>query len=194
MNINNIISRIALFTIGLFFIANPLSLNALSLTTYSENSALSEGNWAKISIPKSGVYHISNTDLQKWGFSDPSKVNIYGYGGKRLPDALSSSTFIDDLPLVRVHRTDKGIVFYGQGPETWTTNEGNYIQSINPFSTEGYYFISDREPSQSSEIPVIGKDFSQSDLTNAITSFIESIYHEKDMDLRDNAKYDDVEK
>ena len=181
MNINNIISRIALFTIGLFFIANPLSLNALSLTTYSENSALSEGNWAKISIPKSGVYLISNTDLQKWGFSDPSKVNIYGYGGKRLPDALSSSTFIDDLPLVRVHRTDKGIVFYGQGPETWTTNEGNYIQSINPFSTEGYYFISDREPSQSSEIPVIGKDFSQSDLTNAITSFIESIYHEKDL-------------
>ena len=170
MSINNILSRIALFIIGLFLVANPLSLNAFSLTTYSENSALSEGNWAKISVPKSGVYLISNSDLQKWGFSDPSKVNVYGYGGKRLPDALSSSSFIDDLPIVRAQHTDKGIVFYAQGPETWTTSNGKYVQSINPFSTEGYYFISDRESAQSSEIPVIGKDISQSDLTDAISS------------------------
>ena len=76
MNINNIISRIIFLVIGVVLACNPVALNALSLTSYSENSVLSEGNWVKISIPQSGVYLISNSDLQKWGFSDPSKVHI----------------------------------------------------------------------------------------------------------------------
>ena len=145
MNKNNISTRIAFFLIGAIISLLPIKSNAFSLSTYSENSVLSEGKWVKVSIPKSGIYMISNADLQSWGFSDPSKVNIYGYGGKRLPDVLSISTFIDDLPIVQSHKTNRGIVFYAQGPETWSSPvENQYVHSLNPFSTVGYYFLIDR--------------------------------------------------
>ena len=178
---NNILLRIIYIFIGAILAISPISVNAFSLSSYSENSVLSEGNWVKISVPQSGVYLITNSDLQKWGFSDPSKVNVYGYGGKRLPDALNESSFIDDLPILRTQKTNKGIVFYAQGPETWSTSDGRYTHSLNPFSTEGYYFISDRETDLSAEIPETGKDLEQYDLSTAITSFTEAMFHEKDM-------------
>lgn len=182
MNKNNISTRIAFFLIGAIISLLPIKSNAFSLSTYSENSVLSEGKWVKVSIPKSGIYMISNADLQSWGFSDPSKVNIYGYGGKRLPDVLSISTFIDDLPIVQSHKTNRGIVFYAQGPETWSSPvENQYVHSLNPFSTVGYYFVSDRETTLSSEIPTKGKDIDPSSLNEAATSFTEAIFHETDL-------------
>lgn len=180
MKKNNIIYNLTIFVIGAIITYCPISLNALSLSTYADNSVLSEGKWVKVSIPSSGVYILTYADLQNWGFSDPSKVNVYGYGGKRLPDVLSVSTFIDDLPLVQSQKTAKGIVFYAQGPETWSSPVNNqFTHTLNPFSSVGYYFISDRETTKVNEITTIGLDVNQSELSNAATTFTESIFHEK---------------
>ena len=152
---------------------------AFTLSTYSDNSILSEGNWVKISVPSSGVYLVSNSDLQKWGFNDPSKVYIYGYGGSRIPDAMYNYNYIDDLPPVQFANTSNGLVFYASGPENITSPiDGKYTPTFNPFSSVGYYYISDREPSSIPEISTIGSNVKDSDKDNAQTTFTEICHHE----------------
>lgn len=151
-------------------------MNALPLDTYSSESVLKDGRWIKISVSETGMHLITNSNLQKWGFPDPSKVHIYGYGGKRLPDRLDNS-YIDDLPIVASVKTTRGILFYAQGPVTWNRNTMPHTHSINPYSTVGYYFISDKEI-EDKEIPSLGSGIISNDCA---TTFTESIYHEKDL-------------
>lgn len=108
---------------------------------YTTESALAKGNWMKISVSQTGIHFISASTLRSWGFSDISKVRIHGYGGYRLPDKLTASTFIDDLPEVSTVRTSQGIYFYGVGIVSWSDGTKNIYQSLNPYSTEGYYFV-----------------------------------------------------
>ncbi len=172
----NIISFIALAVISIVSICIPGNIHALPLDTYSSESVLKDGRWVKISVSETGMHLITNSNLQKWGFSDPSKVHIYGYGGQRLPDLLNSS-YIDDLPITPSIKISQGILFYAQGPVTWNRNSAPHTHSINPYSTVGYYFISDKEI-EGKEIPSLGSGITSNDCA---TSFTESIYHEKDL-------------
>lgn len=173
----NIIKSLYIIITGLILTAISPAAGALPLSTYAENSVLADGKWAKISVPQSGIYLISNSQLRQMGFSDPSKVRIYGYGAKRLPDRLDT-TFIDDLPTVQSITTSKGIIFYGVGPTSWTTTGkyGIYHPVQNPFTTEGYYFLSDRD-GESREIPIVGS----ASASSPATEFTDRLYHEKDL-------------
>ena len=173
---NNITSFIALIVLSAISICLPLKIHALSIDTYATESALKDGRWVKISVSETGMHLISNSNLQKWGFSDPSKVHVYGYGGKRLPDLLNSS-YIDDLPLTPSVRTSQGLLFYAQGPVTWDRASRPYTHSINPVSTVGYYFLSDKEI-EATEFPTYG---SGTTTDECASTFIESIYHENDL-------------
>ena len=66
---------------------------------YAEHSVLREGNWAKIRVPESGFYQLSDALIKKAGFSNPSRVKIYGYGGALQPEKLTGDylTATDDL-------------------------------------------------------------------------------------------------
>lgn len=166
------------FITSLISILIPTKASAFSSDTYAKNSILSSGKWVKISVSQTGLHLITHAELSSWGFSDPSKVHIYGYGGNRIPDYLSQSNYIDDLPVVQSASTSRGIVFYGVGPVKWNKlGTGNYSHSQNPFSTVGYYFISDREI-DSKSLERIG---STGDFNLAATSFTERLFHEKDI-------------
>ena len=85
----------------IFFVAITL-LNVseawgLPLSHYAPNSALADGNWVKIRVSESGMQYISNSQLKEMGFSNPEKVNVYGYGGRLISDILNDSQ-VDDLP------------------------------------------------------------------------------------------------
>lgn len=153
--------------------------SAFSTDTYANASVLSEGRWVKISVAHSGIHFIPAATLRSWGFSNPKTVGIYGYGGQRLPDRLSRQNYIDDLPRLQVMRSDEGIYFYGVGPEKWTrTSSGNYYHSLNPFSTLGYYFLTDTQDDTSDrEIPLEGFDRMTEE---PLTVFTEKIFHETD--------------
>lgn len=168
---------VRMFFLIMLYLCGVSRTTAFQLSVYGDSSVLSEGKWVKISVPKSGVYLITNEDLKKWGFSDPLKVNVYGYGAQRLPDVLQASRYIDDLPVVQSKKISRGVVFYAQGPESWERTNGRFRHSINPFTTEGYYFISDRELDTECVIPENGVD---SDFSNVVNSFEECIYHEID--------------
>ena len=59
---------------------------AFESSHWAQSSVLSEGKWVKVSLTESGVYLIPLADLRAWGFSDPSRVRVYGYGGRRISD------------------------------------------------------------------------------------------------------------
>ena len=156
----------------------PAASWAFSADSYATSSVLHSGRWVKISVEKSGMHLITDSQLGAWGFSDPSKVKVYGYGGRRIPDQLTTANYIDDLPRVATERTRRGLVFYALGPETPSYNsDGTVTWSLNPYTSVGYYYLSDIEAPEM-EIPVEGRPQASS---NPVTTFIESIHYENDL-------------
>ena len=66
-----------------------LGLAAKAEGRYAEHSVLREGNWAKIRVSESGFYQLSDALIKKAGFSDLSRIRIYGYGGALQPEKLT---------------------------------------------------------------------------------------------------------
>ena len=56
---------------------------------YAEQSILSQGKWAKISVVSTGIHQLTASTIKSAGFSDLSKVKIYGYGGNLVPEVLT---------------------------------------------------------------------------------------------------------
>lgn len=173
LHISILISAIMAF-IGL---AAPRAA-AFDSDTYAQQSVLASGSWVKISVDHSGLYIIPNAALRSWGFSDPSRVRIHGYGGRRIPDALSLHNYIDDLPLTASEVTDAGIVFYAAGPDTWVTSTGQYCHSeSNLYSTKGYYFIT--EATDGTDAPAIPATGVAADAAGAATLGYARLHHEQ---------------
>lgn len=171
-NITLILSVVCI-SLAIFF---PINVAAFPTETYASSSVLASGKWVKVSVEQTGLHFISNSTLRSWGFSNADKVSVHGYGGQRLSDKLSQSNYIDDLPQLQVYRTEQGIYFYAKGPESWTrTASGNYYHTLNPFSSFGYYFISDGVGVSDRDVPTEGFD----KVTGTpSTVFMERIYHE----------------
>lgn len=150
--------------------------NAFPTDLYAPASALSTGNWMKISVSQTGIHFISAQTLRSWGFSDISKVRIHGYGGCRLPDLLESGTFKDDLPEVAAYRTPAGIYFYGVGVISWSKVSSYTYQVYNPYSTEGFYFVTsgDTEPA------AVKREGSSAQSHAPATTFVDRVFHETD--------------
>ncbi|MCM1356072.1 MAG: type IX secretion system sortase PorU [Staphylococcus sp.] len=153
-------------------------INAFSLDTYASSSVLSEGRWVKVSVSETGLHFISTSTLRSWGFSDPAAVRIFGYGGERISDQLTRDLYVDDLPPVRFEQTTGGIVFFAKGPGTWTAKaSGEFTHSLNPYSTVGYYYLTDSRPDTDASIPTEGSG----PTANAATTFTERLYHESEI-------------
>lgn len=119
-------------------------VHAFNTEVYAPNSVLNEGKWVKISVSESGMHCIPTSTLKSWGFSDPSRVRVYGYGGRMLSDILTESDYIDDLPLTASVVTAKGLVFYAIGPtQIDMSDTGLLYHSVNPYSSYGYYFLTE---------------------------------------------------
>ena len=111
---------------------------------YAEHSVLRSGTWAKIRIPESGIYQLSNTLIRSCGFSDISKVKIYGYGGGLQPESLTGDylTATDDLKEVPTCMVGGRKLFYGVGPVTWESDSAT-TRIRNSYSDYGYYFLTE---------------------------------------------------
>ena len=165
----------------LMAICLPSVVLALPKDYYADSSVLASGRWAKIEVKETGMQLISTTLLKNLGFSDPDAVNVYGYGGKMLPERLNSD-MPDDLPMIPSVRTAKGIVFFGQSSVGWekiSSSQGReYSHISNPYSDHAYYFISDVNPERK-EAP--GSTIQSAVGGEVITAFTERIAHEQDL-------------
>ena len=65
----------------LLFVFCLLASTWADSSRYASRSVLNTGKWVKIRVQEDGVYKLTASELKKMGFSDLSKVAIYGYGG-----------------------------------------------------------------------------------------------------------------
>lgn len=154
-------------------------VNALDTSLYAAKSRLASGNWVKVSVTSGGMHCIPESTLRSWGFSDPSKVKIFGYGAKRLPDLLGSS-YIDDLPQTASEWVSgTGLFFYAEGPVTWTrVAEGFYRPTQNPYTLTGYYFLTD---SSSDQRLTPAEGTPNENLTGGTNTFFDRTFHEAEL-------------
>lgn len=176
-----------------------LSAGARDASHYAQHSRLAQGKWIKIKVEESGIYQISAQQAQQWGLGDIATLNVYGNGGAIMSDRMEADA-PDDLQPVPLVRTGDRILFYAQGPTSWTTNKGGYIIPVqNPYSTAGYYFVGtessgttdtggDDDNNDDSDIasaPARAASLTSSRTTTAtgerITGGTATIFHERDM-------------
>ena len=148
---------------------------ALPADHFAAHSVLAEGRWVKVAVPSSGLYCITPAQLRAWGFSNADAVRVYGYGGRRVPDRLDASTFIDDLPMVQTARTPKGIVFYAAGPDELTPQGSRFTVTNSPYTTAGYYFVAETGAAER-DMSLVGV----AEASEPSDSYIEVLHHEID--------------
>jgi len=123
-----------------------ISRSTVLSSRYAISSVLSSGSWAKIKIASSGVFELTDALIRKAGFSDISKVHIYGYGGNLQNEVLNEDELIayDDLKEVALCNINGKRLFYGRGPVSWSSNDASR-RTRNPYSDYGYYFITQND-------------------------------------------------
>lgn len=125
--------------------------------TYAGTSVLAKGSFVKIRTAESGIYRLTYEEIRNMGL-DPQRVRVLGYGGAVLSADFSVHK-TDDLPSVPfyMHKGADGvfgagdyILFYAQGPVSWTydAKSARFVHALNPYSQYGYYFLSDNAGEQ----------------------------------------------
>lgn len=110
---------------------------------YAAHSVLAEGKWVKIRVKEEGIYQLTDAQLRSMGFADPSRVKLYGYGGRLQPDVFDFSGddgVIDDLNEVPLYRRNGSVLFFAEGVVSWSEN-GRF--SRNTFSEHSCYFLTE---------------------------------------------------
>lgn len=122
---------------------------------------------------------VSNAQLASMGFADPSKVNVYGYGGRMISEKLDD-THPDDLPMLPAVRTATGLLFFGVDHFLWSPMTGsvNYQHTMQPYAEESFYFLSDRE-AEAVEMEKI--DLTHTAGLETAESFVDRYVHEQDL-------------
>lgn len=111
--------------------------------SYANRSVLAEGKWVKVRVSESGVCRMSFSELRNAGLN-PEQVRVFGYGGAQKEQDFSMRN-IDDLPQVPVYTGEDFILFYVQGPISWSYNAdtGRFVHTRNTYSDYGYYMLTD---------------------------------------------------
>ncbi|MGM9861236.1 MAG: hypothetical protein ACI30W_01435, partial [Muribaculaceae bacterium] len=140
----HIISRI--------FIACSLTLaagtaTALTSSYYAAESKLASGHWVKIIADSEGIYQISYDTLREWGFADPSKVAVYGYGATALDDHSLLNKPDDMSQTAMLHTGDGRLLFYSDGVARLMVNTISSDGTLdrNYYSPHAYLLLSDVE-------------------------------------------------
>jgi hypothetical protein len=133
----------------------------------SSNSVLAQGSWFKVAASKSGVYRITFSELQSMGLTNLQNISVWGHGGRQLP-YWNNQASLDDLVQIPiwietgsdgVFNQGDYILFYAEGPVTWTYNGSSrfFSHNIHGYSTKITYFLTTsvgnvlRIPTQSTE-------------------------------------------
>lgn len=167
---------------------NYIAVNtkAASLDDTVTSSVLSTGRWYKIKVNSTGIYKLTWEDITGMGFSDPANIRIYGNGGDMVP-SMNNEPRLHDIEenAIYMYKGNDGvfnagdyILFYGQGPVTWTFNSvsGMYEHTRHMFSNASYYYVTTAAGGRkiTSSDPVEGNP------EYNVTNFDDYDYHERD--------------
>lgn len=141
---------------------------------YTRESRLSQGKWVKISVTQDGIYSLTADALRRMGFKDPSKVHLYGQGGYALSEVSDPDNEVDDLQEVPLYKRQNDWLFWANGVTYWDGDN----RIINPYSTAGYYFLTEEEDDNTAVAePLFVWDES---FSSPMTTFTDYQLYEKD--------------
>lgn len=169
--------------ISLFTVASAL---LTAVADEPQTSAMASGRWVKIRVDADGVYELSHDRLRELGFSNPERVQVYGYAPTLLLSLQESAIPADMAPVHSVNDSGK-IVFYLRGnadvaAEFWADNYiSNNLHTVHAHSRGATYFLSDADISAARISYIPAPDEETIDSTTPLTSHTALIYHEKDV-------------
>lgn len=128
--------------------ASSESVAQAAAERWKKASVLAEGRWVKIRVEQEGIYCLSPEQLSDMGFADPSKVRVYGYGGRIQEEAWTFSgdrSVPDDLCQVACYRNGGSIYFFAEGTVRWTWDSSlrQWRHENQPYSRYSYYFLTE---------------------------------------------------
>ncbi|HEX8563281.1 MAG TPA: type IX secretion system sortase PorU [Flavobacterium sp.] len=159
-------------------------LNANSVAEVT-NSVLSNGEWYRFYVEKSGIYKISKSFLQSLGLNvggDPRKIKIYGNGGRMLP-LLNGTYYPDDLAENAIYfpgdqdgqfGAQDFILFYAEGTDNYNPESDTHS---NLYADRSYYYVT-ASGANGKRITDMPQPNSPS---TVITTFEDYQYHERDL-------------
>ena len=181
------LSFIQKIALAIFWVVN---YNSIATSQNISNSVLSNGQWFKIGVTKSGIHKIDANFLNQAGFSinqiDPRNIHIFGNGGGMLPQNLNTPRAQD---LVENHIFVSGesdgvfdnqdfILFYAEGPDQWDFNDVTRLfeHQKNIYADTNYYFIRiDENPGAR-----LATQEESGNATTNINTFLDYDFHELD--------------
>lgn len=174
------------FLILLMVLAGCPVAVALDAGHYASTSALAQGRWMKVRVDADGLYRIPTSTLRAWGFDNPQRVRVFGYGGYRTPDALTAQNYIDDLPMAPCELTDRGLVFWAYGPGTWRNTLMYTHYEPNIYDAGAYYFIgvADEGDTSADAMPGTGRPQVSADADRTYSC---RLHHEQEISLATDA-------
>lgn len=138
--------------------STAMGAQALDANHFAQSSRLSQGHWVKVAVTQTGMYEIDQQQLAEMGFSDPSRVKVYGYGGKMLSEVLTND-LPDDLQQVPTLRLSDKICFYAVGNVSMSLKTSNnypvYARERNTYSLQGHYFLTDLDNEEALETAMV---------------------------------------
>ena len=148
-------------------------------TNFPSESVLATGHWQKISVNQTGVHRIPYATLASWGFSDPSKVSIFGFGGQMVP-RLNSAYRPADLPRVATWHHGNALFFFANGPVNWSWDNGlnMFVHTLHYFSDKSFYFLTDKELPPAN---VNLREVESRTPSHIVTRFDDRDYHEREL-------------
>ncbi|MDE6853924.1 MAG: hypothetical protein K2J38_02595 [Muribaculaceae bacterium] len=153
-NIRSVTTAIAILFSALCALALPTS-------AFKTSSLLSTGHWTEVLTDTTGIFEISYEQLREWGFNDPSKVTVYGYGAINGAEHSFSETFPDDLRQTpSIHTDDGRILFFAEGDVRTSVKATSENPSIRPqlnyirnhFDFKGHYFLCEHLDAEDAEV------------------------------------------
>ena len=145
------------------------TLTTSTTERYTSSSVLSEGRWVKIGITEDGVYRLTSADLLAMGFSDISRVKLYGYGGHVQDEAIDADEDFDDLEEVPLYRDSRGVLFFGKGLVSWSAANSQGVAShrTNTYATQACYFLTEGDSPLSISVEAVASSSKNLDYTPA---------------------------
>ena len=127
-------------------VARSRKLTDSNTKRYADHSVLAQGRWAKIRVKTTGVHQLTDDLVKRAGFSDASKVKIYGYGGALQPEQLTGDYLraTDDLKEVATCTVGGRRCFYAVATVDWDSPTAT-TRRRNPYSDYGYYLLTEND-------------------------------------------------
>ena len=166
------------FSVNLTY--SPQSSHSLKATTsrYTRQSRLASGSWIKIGTRERGIHKIPYSTLQSWGFSNPSRVQVFGNGGAMVP-MQNSDDRPDDLPALACLHSNDALFFYSAGTWRWHYDSSNNIFNYekHKFSPMAFFFLSEVDEAIKTPVTIATPNGTVTHTTNTFDALY---FHESD--------------